>query len=64
MQRVFYVSTVVHSTVTGAVLNILPTWSFSMFLYLNLLLLVLTILLFLIAEAVFGRLEGNFESEL
>lgn len=64
MQRVFYVSTVVHSTVTTAVLNILPTWSFEMFLYLNILLLVLTILLFLIAETIFGRLEGNFESEL
>jgi ABC-2 type transport system permease protein len=64
MQRVFYVSTIVHSTVTGTVLNILPTWSFSMFLYLNILLFVVTIFLFLIAEAIFGRLEGNFESEL
>lgn len=63
-QRVFYVSTVVRSTVTGALLNVLPTWSFSKFLYLNVLLLVVAVLLFLVAEAVFGRLEGNFESEL
>ncbi len=63
-QRVFYVSTTVHSTVTGAVLNILPTWSFERFLILNALLLVVAMFFFLIAEAIFGRLEGNFESEL
>jgi ABC-2 type transport system permease protein len=63
-QRVFYVSAVVRSTVTGQVLHILPTWSFSKFLYLNLLLLGVSVLLFLLAEAIFGRLEGNFESEL
>ncbi len=63
-QRVFYVSTVVHSTVTGQILHILPTWSFSKFLYLNLLLLGISVVLFVIAEAIFGRLEGNFESEL
>ncbi len=64
-QRVFYVSTVVHSTVKGGVvLNILPTWSFSKYLYLNLLLFGLSVLFFLAAEAIFGRLEGNFESEL
>jgi ABC-2 type transport system permease protein len=63
-QRVFYVSTVVHSTVTGQVLHILPTWSFSKFLYLNLILLGVGVVLFFVAEAIFGRLEGNFESEL
>jgi ABC-2 type transport system permease protein len=64
-QRVFYVSTVVHSTVNaGVIMNILPTWSFSKFLYLNLLLFALSIVFFLVAEAIFGRLEGNFESEL
>jgi hypothetical protein len=55
---------VVHSTVTGQILHILPTWSFEKFLYLNLLLLGVSVLLFVIAEAIFGRLEGNFESEL
>jgi ABC-2 type transport system permease protein len=64
-QRVFYVNTVVHSTVIPhPVLNILPTWSFSTFLALNALLLVVAVLLFLVAEAIFNRLEGNFESEL
>jgi ABC-2 type transport system permease protein len=64
-QRVFYVSTVVHSTVTPAtILHILPSWSFSTYLYLNILLLVVTIVLFLVAELIFSRLEGNFESEL
>ncbi len=63
-QRIFYVSTVVHSTVTGAVLNILPSWSFGRFLFLNCVLLVTAATFFLIAESLFGRLEGNFESEL
>jgi ABC-2 type transport system permease protein len=63
-QRIFYVSTVVHSTVSGQVLNILPTWSFEKFLYLNLALLGVSAVLFFLAEALFGRLEGNFESEL
>ncbi len=63
-QRVFYVTPVVQSTVTGQVLNILPTWSFDRFLLLNLALLALSLVAFLVAEAVFGRLEGNFESEL
>jgi ABC-2 type transport system permease protein len=63
-QRVFYVATTVHSTVTGQVLNILPTWTFARFLYLNLALLAISAVLFLVAEAIFGHLEGNFESEL
>lgn len=63
-QRVFYVSTVVHSTTTGALIKILPTWPLSTYFYLNVLLLVVTGMLFLVAEAIFGRLEGNFESEL
>jgi ABC-type polysaccharide/polyol phosphate export permease len=64
-QRVFYVNTVVHSTVAPhAVLNILPTWSFEGFLALNFILLGLSIVFFLVAEAIFNRLEGNFESVL
>lgn len=63
-QRIFYVSSVVHSTTSGAVLKILPTWPFGTFLWLNVVLVVVMSLLFVIAESVFGRLEGNFESEL
>ncbi|HUX03656.1 MAG TPA: ABC transporter permease [Acidimicrobiales bacterium] len=63
-QRIFYVSTVVHSTTTGLPLNILPTWPMSTYFYLNLGLLVIMAGLFLVAITVFGRLEGNFESEL
>lgn len=63
-QRIFYVSTVVHSTTTGLPLNILPTWPMSTYFYLNLGLLVIMGGLFLVAITIFGRLEGNFESEL
>ena len=64
-QRVFYVNTIVHSTVAPHPLHrILPTWSFDKFLDLNLALLGFTVVLFFVAEAIFGRLEGNFESEL
>ncbi|MDE3064673.1 MAG: ABC transporter permease [Acidobacteriota bacterium] len=63
-QRIFYVQTLVHSTTTGAVLKILPTWPMSTYCYLNVALLGIMIVVFLIAESIFGRLEGNFESEL
>lgn len=63
-QRIFYVSATVHSTTTGAVLKILPTWPMSTYFYLNVTLLGIMVFLFLVAETVFGRLEGNFESEL
>jgi ABC-2 type transport system permease protein len=64
-QRVFYVGTVVKSTVAPySMINILPTWSFDKFLELNLALFGVTVVFFFIAEAIFGRLEGNFESEL
>jgi len=64
-QRVFYVNTIVHSTVAPhPVINVLPTWSFEKFLYLNGVLLAIAIFSFFVAEAIFGRLEGNFESEL
>jgi ABC-2 type transport system permease protein len=64
-QRVFYVNTIVHSTVLPhPIINVLPTWSFDKFLYLNVILLAIAILSFFVAEAIFGRLEGNFESEL
>ena len=63
-QRVFYVATTVHSTKTPAILKILPTWPMSTYFYMNLALLGLMVVLFLVAEMIFGRLEGNFESEL
>lgn len=63
-QRIFYVQTLVHSTTTGAVLKILPTWPMSTYCYLNVALLGIMIVVFLLAESIFGRLEGNFESEL
>ena len=64
-QRTFYVNTLVKSTI-GAHLPIkmLPIWEPSSFLYLNLIMLVIMIGLFLLALTIFGRLEGNFESEL
>jgi len=64
-QRVFYVNTVVPSTVAPhPLISVLPTWSFDKFLILNLFLLAVAVVSFIIAEAIFGRLEGNFESEL
>jgi ABC-type polysaccharide/polyol phosphate export permease len=64
-QRVFYVATTVRSTVAPhPLLRILPTWSVSHFFFLNLALLGIMILLFLVSLTIFGRLEGNFESEL
>ncbi len=64
-QRVFYVNTIVHSTVAPfPIIDVLPTWSFEKFLILNVLLLGVALIAFFIAEAIFGRLEGEFESEL
>ena len=63
-QRIFYVATTVKSTTTGATLHILPTWPMSTYFYLNLGLLAIMTLVFLVSVTIFGRLEGNFESEL
>jgi ABC-2 type transport system permease protein len=63
-QRIFYVATTVHSTVSGAVIHLLPSWSMLTFAEVDGGLLVISALLFVVAEAIFGRLEGNFESEL
>jgi ABC-2 type transport system permease protein len=63
-QRTFYVNTLVNSTIDGHAIKMLPTWQPSSFLYLNLAMLVIMGSLFLISLVVFGRLEGNFESEL
>jgi ABC-2 type transport system permease protein len=72
-QRAFYVATkapsttatvVVHGHTVPAILQVLPSWPMSTYCYLDLALLGTMIVLFLLAEVLFGRLQGNFESEL
>jgi ABC-2 type transport system permease protein len=63
-QRTFYVTPTVRSTTTHALINVLPTWPLSTYVELNLALLGIMVVVFLVAESLFGRLEGNFESEL
>ena len=64
-QRIFYVkTTVIPTNPPHPVLQILPQWSMSSFAMMNLTLLAITIVLFLLSLTIFGRLEGNFESEL
>jgi ABC-2 type transport system permease protein len=64
-QRVFYVSTIVKSTVAPhPIIDVLPTWSFDKFLALNVMLFGVALVAFFVAEVIFGRLEGEFESEL
>jgi ABC-2 type transport system permease protein len=63
-QRIFYVDTTVISTTTHTPLHILPTWPMSTYFYLNAALLGIMAVVFLVSVTVFGRLEGNFESEL
>ena len=63
-QRVIYGSPIVNSTTTGLPLHVLPSWSLSTFATMNVVILAVAIIGFLVALAIFGRLEGNFESEL
>ncbi len=63
-QRVIYGSTVVTSTTTGTALHVLPSWPISTFATMNAIVLAVAVVVFLLALAIFGRLEGNFESEL
>lgn len=63
-QRIFYVSQTVVNAKSGAVLHILPNWPMSTYAEMNVGLLIFTVFLFLFALTIFGRLEGNFESEL
>jgi ABC-2 type transport system permease protein len=64
-QRTFYVNPLVHSTLAPhPIINVLPTWPLSTYVELNLGLVAIMSVLFLVAVSVFGRLEGNFESEL
>ena len=72
-QRTFYVATnaasttqtqVVNHHVVPVILKILPSWPMSRYFYLDLALLAIMVVLFLLAEVLFGHLQGNFESEL
>lgn len=72
-QRTFYVATYAASTtqtqivnhhVVPVILKILPSWPMSQYCYLDLALLGIMIVLFLLAEVLFGHLQRNFESEL
>ena len=72
-QRAFYVATtaasttqtvVVHGHTVPLILKILPSWPMSTYCYLDLALLGIMVVVFLLAEVLFGRLQGNFESEL
>ncbi len=64
-QRVFYVNAIVHSTIKPhPLIEVLPTWSFEKFLTLNVVLLGFAIVAIFLGEAIFGRLEGDFESVL
>jgi ABC-2 type transport system permease protein len=72
-QRAFYVATtapsttqtvVLHGHTVPLVLKILPSWPMSTYFYLDVALLGIMVSVFLFAEVLFGRLQGNFESEL
>ena len=64
-QRTFYVSTDVHSLLAGhSLIHMLPKWTTGSFFFLNVAMLAVMVLLFLVSLVIFGRLEGNFESEL
>lgn len=63
-QRTFYVSSTVLSTVSHQPLQLLPHWTLAQFAVRNVACLGVVTVLFLLALTVFGRLEGNFESEL
>jgi ABC-2 type transport system permease protein len=64
-QRVIYAHPVVHLTSAGhPLVQILPPWAPSTYLWMNGALVVFGVLLMGIALTVFGRLEGNFAEEL
>ena len=71
-QKVLFNNNVVHSTIgtgppthlTYPVLKVLPTWPWTTYLELNLVLLAGGIVGMIVAITIFGRLEGNFAEEL
>lgn len=63
-QRIFYVTQVAVSPKTTTMIHVLPNWPLSTYVEMNVALLGFSIILFFVAESLFGRLEVNFESEL
>jgi ABC-2 type transport system permease protein len=65
-QRVLYAHPTTYATANGVTTpyNVLPTWGFGTYAVLDLGVLFLSLVLFVVALAVFGRLEGNFAEEL
>jgi hypothetical protein len=57
-------SVIVHGHSAPVILQILPSWPMSTYCYLDFALLGIMVIVFLFAEVLFGRLQGNFESEL
>jgi ABC-2 type transport system permease protein len=65
-QRALYGLPTTYATVKGVYTTfyVLPTWGFTTYLLLDLGVLAISAVLFIVALAVFGRLEGNFAEEL
>jgi ABC-2 type transport system permease protein len=61
-QRCLYAHPVV--VIQGVVTQVLPTQGYLWYVVLVLIVLALSLVLFLVALAIFGRLEGNFAEEL
>jgi ABC-2 type transport system permease protein len=51
-------------TIEGTVTQVLPTQGYLWYVVLVSIVLVISLLLFVVALAIFGRLEGNFAEEL
>jgi ABC-2 type transport system permease protein len=65
-QRALYGHPTTYATTKGVTTTyyVLPTWGYSTYLLLDLGVLAASVVLFVVALAVFGRLEGNFAEEL
>ena len=65
-QRTLYAHPTTYATVHGVkqTFYVLPTWSYWQYVVLDLGVLAISLALFVVALAVFGRLEGNFAEEL
>jgi ABC-2 type transport system permease protein len=65
-QRALYAHPITYAVVAGkpTTFYVLPTWGYGKYVALDLIVLVAAAVLFVVALAVFGRLEGNFAEEL
>ncbi len=65
-QRTLYAHATTYATVNGVkqAFYVLPPWSYGQYVLLDLGVLAVSAVLFVVALAVFGRLEGNFAEEL